>query len=105
MSKEKMPADWDEAEDGEWDDEYVSEQALAEGADLQLMTEYLNGHLDAERGEEVRRRLEEDAAFRELAEPLILLWSIPTHLERHPRPAGEAERAWEEFKRRVGIRP
>jgi hypothetical protein len=101
--KTKMPADWDEALDGEWDDEFVSEQALAEDADIELITEYLNEHLDPERMEQVRQRLDEDPAFRDLAAPLLLTWSIPTHLERHPRPVGELERDWAEFVRRTGF--
>lgn len=101
--KSKMPDDWDEAIDGEWDDEYASEEALAEGAEIELIVEYLNEHLDPERMEQVRKRLEEDDAFRDLAAPLLLTWSIPTHLERHPRPVGELERDWEEFVRRSGF--
>jgi hypothetical protein len=101
--KSMMPADWDEAIDGPWDDEYLSEQALAEGADIELIVEYLNKHLDPERTEQVRRRLEEDAAFRDLAAPLLLTWDIPKHLERHPRPPGELERHWDEFTRRAGF--
>jgi FecR protein len=101
--KSLMPADWDEALDGPWDDEYLSEEALAEGADIELIVEYLNKHLDPERTEQVRRRLEEDDAFRDLAAPLLLTWSIPKYLERHPRPAGELERSWDEFTRRAGF--
>jgi len=72
-------------------------------AELELITSYLNGHLDPERAEAVRRRLAEDAAFAYLAEPLLLAWSVPKHIVRHPRPDGEWERDWAEFKRRAGI--
>lgn len=71
--------------------------------DLELITSYLNGHLDPERVEAVRRRLEEDPAFLDLAAPALLTWSVPTHLERHPRPVGELERDWEAFVRRTGF--
>lgn len=71
--------------------------------DLEQITSYLNGHLDPERLEAVRRRLEEDATFRDLAAPLLLTWSVPTHLARNPRPEGEWERDWEEFTRRAGF--
>jgi hypothetical protein len=71
--------------------------------DLELITSYLNGHLDPERVEAVRRRLEEDPAFLDLAAPVLLTWSVPTHLERHPRPVGELERDWEAFVRRTGF--
>jgi hypothetical protein len=71
--------------------------------DLELITRYLNGRLDPERVEAVRRRLDEDAEFRHLAAPMLLTWSIPKHLERYPRPEGELEREWAEFTRRAGI--
>lgn len=71
--------------------------------DLEQITSYLNGHLDPERLEAVRRRLEEDATFRDLAAPLLLTWSVPTHLQRNPRPEGEWERDWEEFTKRAGF--
>jgi hypothetical protein len=71
--------------------------------DLELVTMYLNKHLDPARTEQVRRRLDEDPAFREFAAPLLLTWSIPTHLERFPRPAGELERHWDEFTKRAGF--
>ena len=38
--------------------------------EIELVIDYLNGHLDPERLEAVRKRLEEDAAFRDLAAPL-----------------------------------
>lgn len=71
--------------------------------DIELITSYLNGQLEPERLEAIRRRLEEDADFRDLAAPLLLAWSVPRHIERKPRPAGEMERDWAEFKMRVGF--
>lgn len=71
--------------------------------DVELITSYLNGHLDPDRAEAVRRRLDEDEAFLDFAAPLLLAWSVPPYLERHPRPEGEWERAWEEFVRRSGF--
>lgn len=70
---------------------------------LELITSWLNGHLDQDRVEAVRKRLEEDASFRDLAAPLILTWSVPKHLERVPRPEGEWERDWSEFAKRVSF--
>jgi hypothetical protein len=93
------PDDWDEEIDGPWDGDFDP----ADADDIELITSYLNRQLDPERTEEVRRRLEEDAEFRYLAEPLLLAWSVPKHLERFPRPEGERERAFEEFKRRTGF--
>lgn len=69
--------------------------------DLELITSALNGHLDPARVEQVRRRLDEDPEFREFAAPMLLTWSVPKHLERHPRPAGELERHWDAFTRRA----
>jgi len=74
-----------------------------EADEIELIINYLNGHLDPERLEAVRKRLDEDEAFRDLAAPLLLTWSIPKHIVRHPRPEGELEREWAKFARRVGI--
>ena len=71
--------------------------------DVELITSYLNGQLDPDRAAAVRRRLEEDAEFLEFASPFLLVWSVPPHIERHPRPEGELERHWEEFVRRTGF--
>ncbi|MCL4212725.1 MAG: FecR domain-containing protein [Gemmatimonadales bacterium] len=73
--------------------------------DLELVTRMLNGQLDPARVEAVRRRLAEDAEFRDLAAPLLLTWTVPPHIERYPRPAGEWERDWSEFAQRAGIAP
>jgi ferric-dicitrate binding protein FerR (iron transport regulator) len=73
------------------------------GNDLELITSFLNGHLDPERVEQVRRRLDDDPGFRDLAAPMLLTWSVPKHLERHPRPAGELEKHWDEFTKRAGF--
>jgi len=71
--------------------------------DLELLTSYLNKQLDPERVAQVRQRLEDDAEFRDFAAPLLLAWSIPKHIERHPRPPGELEKHWDEFTRRAGF--
>ncbi len=76
---------------------------LDEMDDIELITSALNGHLDPQRVEAVRRRLDEDPEFRELAAPLLLTWSVPKHLQRAPRPVGELEDSWNEFARRAGI--
>ncbi len=81
----------------------VRARIAREGKDIELIISYLNGHLDAEQAELVRRRLDEDAAFRDLTAPLRFVWSIPSYLERHPRPEGELEAAWADFVRRAGI--
>ena len=82
---------------------FAFDDAMA--ADLELIVEALNGHLSPERVSEVMRRLEEDPAFRELAAPMLLTWSQPKYLERHPRPVGELEQAWNEFAEQAGITP
>lgn len=92
------PDDWAD----ELDDDLPAD--LAErSADLELVIEALNGHLSPERIAEVTRRLDEDPAFREFAAPMLLTWSVPSYLERHPRPVGELENAWNDFAERAGI--
>lgn len=81
------------------------ERADDRAADLELIVDALNGHLSPERVAEVTRRLEEDPAFRDFAAPMLLTWSVPSYLERHPRPVGELESAWNEFAERAGIAP
>src|SRR5687767_11756182 len=71
--------------------------------DLELVTRYLNQQLDPERAEQVRVRLENDPEFYNLAEPLLFAWSVPRHIERHPRPPGELEQMWDRFTRRAGF--
>ena len=71
--------------------------------DIELITMWLNGKLTPARAEVVRTRLEEDATFRDLAAPLILLWRDPSHRRRTPRPEGEKEQVWEDFVKRTGF--
>lgn len=71
--------------------------------ELKLITEYLNGHLPADQADEVERMLREDPVFYERVEPLLFAWSIPRHVERHPRPPGELEEMWKQFCWRAGI--
>ncbi len=82
----------------------MTDQVMHEGYDdLRLVTEYLNHQLDPERVAIVRRRLEEDQAFREWAAPLLLAWSVPKRHEREPLPRGEIEKRWDEFTKRAGF--
>lgn len=71
--------------------------------DLELVTRYLNQQLDPGTAEQVRLRLENDPEFYYLAEPMLFAWSVPRHIERHPRPEGELEEMWERFTRRAGF--
>lgn len=71
--------------------------------DFELVIDYLNKHLDPEKVALVEQRLAEDPAFRELAAPMMLVWTVPTRLQRHPRPPGELERHWDEFTKRAGF--
>ncbi|MCC7001734.1 MAG: hypothetical protein IT357_06235 [Gemmatimonadaceae bacterium] len=100
MTDHMTPAPDDWADD--LDDELPADLA-DRAADLELIVEALNGHLSPERVAEVTRRLDEDPAFREFAAPMLLTWSVPSYLERHPRPVGELENAWNEFAERAGI--
>lgn len=71
--------------------------------EIELITRLLNGQLSPARAAAVKKRLKEDPAFLELAAPLLLTWSVPPYIERHPRPEGEWERAWAEFQKRTGF--
>ena len=71
--------------------------------DLELITTYLNDQLPPARVDAIKRRLKDDAAFLDLAEPLILAWSVSPHIKRKPRPEGELERDWAEFVKRTGF--
>lgn len=71
--------------------------------DLELITMAVNGHLSPERLAEVRHRLETDAAFREVAAPVLLTWSVPPRLEPEPRSIDELERDWDAFAKKAGI--
>ena len=71
--------------------------------DLELLTRMLNGQLDAARVAIVRKRLEDDPAFRDFAAPLLLTWNVPPHRDRFPRPEGDWERAWERLQQRIRI--
>lgn len=71
--------------------------------DIELVTRFLNHRLEPEAAEQVRQRLENDPEFYNLAEPLLFAWSIPRHVDRHPRPPGELEEMWDEFTRRAGF--
>jgi hypothetical protein len=71
--------------------------------DIQLLTEFLNHQLDAERVALVEQRLREDAAFREWAAPLVLAWSVPADWGREPLPPGELEKQWDRFTKSAGF--
>lgn len=73
------------------------------GDDLELITAFLNRQLDPERVKLVRQRLVEDPDFRELAEPMLLAWSVSSRWSAEPLPPGELERHWDEFTRRAGF--
>ena len=71
--------------------------------DLQLLTDYLAGALSPELVADVKRRLDEDPAFREYAAPLIAAWSIPPRWQRHPMSRDKLVRSWDEFTKRAGF--
>lgn len=68
---------------------------------LDLITQYLNSQLDPERAEEVRRRLQQDRDFLQLAAPLLLAWDAMRN--GRPARAGESERRWDEFTKKAGF--
>ena len=68
--------------------------------ELELITDFLNRQLDPVRAEAVRKRLEEDPDFLDLAAPLLFAWSVKPEWER-PESAAEAEKHWDEFTKRA----
>jgi hypothetical protein len=81
----------------------VDSEDMLDDPELGLITDYLMGELPPERVAEVKRRLEEDDAFRELAAPLVLAWSVPPRWKRQPMPRAELVRSWDEFTKRAGF--
>jgi len=81
----------------------IRDESREEMDDLELLTRMLNGQLDAARVAIVRKRLEDDPAFRDFAAPLLLTWNVPPHRERFPLPEGEWERAWERLQQRIRV--
>src|SRR6266700_8413089 len=71
--------------------------------DIELITRFLNKQLDPATAAHVRKLIEEDKDFRDLAAPLLYAWSVPTYAERHPRPPGEMEKAWDRFTKAAGF--
>jgi hypothetical protein len=72
--------------------------------DLALISDYLANELDPERVAEVRRRLEEDPAFRDFAAPIVAMWNVTPAWKREPIAHAEVERSWAKFTKRAGFR-
>jgi hypothetical protein len=91
--------------DPEVDAEVRAELSEPDHADYALITDYLADELSAADRERVEERLRTDAAFRALAEPLIMVWSQPRAIDREPTPADrmEAERAWKKLAARIEL--
>lgn len=80
-----------------------NETDLGTDPDIALITGYLMGTLDVAEAEAVRLRMEEDEAFRALAQPLVAIWKVPPRWVRNPMPREQLERAWDEFTKRAGF--
>jgi hypothetical protein len=76
---------------------------MLDDPDLALLTDYLSHQLPPEEVEAVERRLQEDDAFWDLAEPLIAAWSVPPKWQREPMSQEELARSWDRFTKRVGF--
>jgi hypothetical protein len=75
--------------------DYKSEALMDE--DIDLVIQYLNEQLDADRAADVRARLEHDPDFVRLAAPLLLAWDAMR--TGRPSTPAETERRWERFTR------
>ena len=76
---------------------------MLDDPEIELITDYLSNQLPAERVAEVKWRLEHDEAFRELAAPLVLAWSVPPRWKREPMPRAELLKSWDDFTKRAGF--
>lgn len=71
--------------------------------DFALISDYVCGELSEERATYVRARLESDPDFRDLAEPLLLAWSVPP--KSKPMSHDELQHSWLQLRRRAGMPP
>jgi transmembrane sensor len=69
--------------------------------DFALISDFVCGELPEAKAAEVRARLETDPDFRELAEPLLLAYSVPPKTK--PLSHEELVRAWLQVRRRAGM--
>ena len=69
--------------------------------DFALISDFACGELPEAKAAEVRARLETDPDFRELAEPLLLAYSVPPKTK--PMSHQELLRAWLQVRRRAGM--
>ncbi|HEX7939815.1 MAG TPA: hypothetical protein VF483_12585 [Gemmatimonadaceae bacterium] len=84
-------------------DPRIDIEAELQNPDLLLITDYLIGELDPAQVAAVKRRLAEDAAFREFCAPILLAWSVPPRHVRKPMPRAELEKHWDDFTKRAGF--
>lgn len=71
--------------------------------DFAMISDYVCGELSEDKAAEVRARLETDPEFRDLAEPLLLAWSVPRKTK--PMSHEELRRSWLQLRRRAGMPP
>jgi hypothetical protein len=72
--------------------------------DLDLITDFLANELDPEQVAEVRRRLEEDSAFRDFAAPIVAAWNVKPLWQREPIARAEVEKSWAKFTKKAGFK-
>ncbi|HYC52788.1 MAG TPA: sigma-70 family RNA polymerase sigma factor [Gemmatimonadaceae bacterium] len=95
---------WRIAEFNREPEHYESQEAIIEregNPESALISDYIIGELSTERATEVARRLEEDDAFREIAEPLLMAWSLAPRSQ--PVTSDELARSWDDVRRRAGV--
>jgi RNA polymerase sigma-70 factor, ECF subfamily len=99
-------ARWKIAEFHSQPDLYESQEAIIErdqNPDSALLSDYIAGELPAESMADVAGRLERDAEFRELAEPLLMAWSVPPRSK--PVTQQELLRSWLQVRESAGLPP
>src|SRR5262245_60737384 len=74
----------------------IDEEAVND-RDLGLITDFLANELDPAQVADVRRRLEEEPAFRDFAAPIVAAWNVAPRWRREPTESTEIVRSWDRF--------
>jgi RNA polymerase sigma-70 factor, ECF subfamily len=107
MADRRTAADsgrWKIADFAREPDLYESQEAIIErdgNPDSALISDYIAGELSLKRRKEVARRLEEEPAFREIAEPLLMAWSVSPRSK--PVPPQDLLRSWHQARARAEL--
>src|SRR5262245_30020022 len=74
----------------------IDEEAM-QNKDLDIITDFLANELDPAQVADVRRRLEEEPAFRDFAAPIVAAWNVAPRWRREPPESTEIVLSWDRF--------